>query len=453
MKEIKYVTNINFLGSLIGSQSLKNIDINVYFGGPLHNPEGIDGFPFRGEGIECYYMMLRRKLKMLNDLKRKIMDELKLNPVWYDIKIIYRYPQEILHERINYEYMAIKEGKHVKMMFNKIQKMPQVNAAKLYVSLEALANNTTEVVQQTTTALQFTALDDECTTMGGYTMGGYTLPSQDHVANTSETLYPQETHLEEEDKDEDEDHVANDGENVEVVDEYEERIEQGDFENNVDDHEVVPNFEEENMEYHDEGANDDIDVQHNRNTTTGYRPPVESFYSNTLEDMVDPSCLQIPFVSTWEDGMHFCKGLTFANKEAVKRALIIYTANDNRNFIIQRSTKTKLYAACVDDNCKWYVGAFMKAKFNGLWMVTSYVGSHTYIPFGLKRYSKMMDLHFVASEIVGKLQKNHTVRIDELWEIIRTKYNHELSYYKVWDAKQKAIAKIFGDWEESYQKL
>ena len=73
MKEIKYVTNRNLLGYLIGSQSLKNIDMNVYFGGPL------DGFPFTGEGIECYYMMLRCKLKTLTDLKRKIMDELKLN--------------------------------------------------------------------------------------------------------------------------------------------------------------------------------------------------------------------------------------------------------------------------------------------------------------------------------------------------------------------------------------
>ena len=85
--------------------------------------------------------------------------------------------------------------------------MPQVNAAELYVSLEASVDNTTEVVQQTTTvvqqtttALQFTALDDGCTTMGGYAMGGYamggyTLPSQDYVANTGETLYSQETHL------------------------------------------------------------------------------------------------------------------------------------------------------------------------------------------------------------------------------------------------------------------
>ena len=56
-------------------------------------------------------------------------------------------------------------------------------------------------------------------------MGGYTLSSQDYVANTGETLYPQRTHLQEEDKDEDEDHAANDGENIDDVDQYEERIE------------------------------------------------------------------------------------------------------------------------------------------------------------------------------------------------------------------------------------
>ena len=97
----------------------------------------------------------------------------------------YRYPQEVLHERINYEYMVIKEDKHVKMIFNRIQKMPQVNAAELYISLEPLSEVDTEMVQQTTMSLQCTIVDDGCTTMGGYT-----LPSQDHVANTSETLHP-----------------------------------------------------------------------------------------------------------------------------------------------------------------------------------------------------------------------------------------------------------------------
>ena len=65
--------------------------------------------------------------------------------------------------------------------------MPQVNVAELYISSEPLAKVDIEMLQQTTTSLQFTALDDRCTAMGGYTMGGYMLPSQDHVVNTGET--------------------------------------------------------------------------------------------------------------------------------------------------------------------------------------------------------------------------------------------------------------------------
>lgn len=62
-------------------------------------------------------------------------------------------------------------------MFNRIHKMSQVNAAELYISSESLAEVDTEEVQQTTTSLQFTALNDRCMTMRGYTMGGYTLLS------------------------------------------------------------------------------------------------------------------------------------------------------------------------------------------------------------------------------------------------------------------------------------
>ena len=86
--------------------------------------------------------------------------------------------------------MAIKEDKHVKMMFNRIQNMPQVNATELYISSEPLSEVDTEMVQQTTMSIQCTVVDDGCTTMGGYTMGGYTLPSQDHVVNTGKTLHP-----------------------------------------------------------------------------------------------------------------------------------------------------------------------------------------------------------------------------------------------------------------------
>ena len=38
--------------------------------------------------------------------------------------------------------------------------------------------------------------------------------------------------------------------------------------------------------------------------------------------------------------------------------------------------------------------------------------------------------------------------------MIEAKYEgHKPSYYKVWDAKQKAIGKMFENWEEFYQML
>ena len=38
--------------------------------------------------------------------------------------------------------------------------------------------------------------------------------------------------------------------------------------------------------------------------------------------------------------------------------------------------------------------------------------------------------------------------------MIESKYEgHKPFYYKVWDAKQKAIGKMFGNWEEPYQRL
>ena len=36
---------------------------------------------------------------------------------------------------------------------------------------------------------------------------------------------------------------------------------------------------------------------------------------------------------------------------------------------------------------------------------------------------------------------------------MKERFEHKISYYKIWDTKQKAIANIHGNWEESYQKL
>ena len=87
-------------------------------------------------------------------------------------------------------------------------------------------------------------------------------------------------------------------------------------------------------------------------------------------------------------------------------------------------------------------------------MVTVYVGPHTCIPIGVRNDGRMMNCNFIASDILKKLCEDHTIPIKHLRSMIESKYDgHNPSYYMVWDAKQKAIRKIFGNWEKSYQKL
>ena len=125
---------------------------------------------FQSLGIQCYYMMICRELKTLDDLKVKIMEELQVNPALYDIHITFHSPYEVLNQCIHYKYMAITDDKHVKFMFSKMKKWEQAADFQLYVTLEPRAEvGVEEEIVQTTISLQFAVLDDRCTTLGGYT--------------------------------------------------------------------------------------------------------------------------------------------------------------------------------------------------------------------------------------------------------------------------------------------
>ena len=127
--------------------------------------------------------------------------------------------------------------------------------------------------------------------------------------------------------------------------------------------------------------------------------------------------------------MNFAKGLIFANKKVVKRALTIYATKHNRNIMTSRSTKSRLSVKCVDESCMWYVGVVAKPKHR-LWIVTSYRGPHSCIPLATALDSRMMDCNFLAAEFVPLLQEKHTVTIYHLAHFIKRKYfGHNLSYY------------------------
>ena len=71
----------------------------------------------------------------------------------------------------------------------------------------------------------------------------------------------------------------------------------------------------------------------------------------------------------------------------------------------------------------------------------------------MNKDGRMMNSNFLAKELHKYVLADHTSKINDLQNMMKERFNHEISYHKIWDAKQKTIANIHGNWEESYQKL
>ncbi|XP_075657008.1 TMV resistance protein N-like isoform X2 [Castanea sativa] len=88
-----------------------------------------------------------------------VMKKLCVSPALHDIQITFRSPHEVLKHQINYKYMTLEVDEHVKIMFDKMERIAQVSAIELYIKLELRAEVGTEEIQQTTTSLQVTIPD------------------------------------------------------------------------------------------------------------------------------------------------------------------------------------------------------------------------------------------------------------------------------------------------------
>ena len=114
----------------------------------------------------------------LKKLKKKIMKELDLDRQFHDITIIYRAPYAVFSDRIVFMPIEIKGEKHVKIMFDRINSMPQLKTVELYICVEPCTEVGGEDVQQTTLEgggseeLQSLHADGltPCTTIGVYTL-------------------------------------------------------------------------------------------------------------------------------------------------------------------------------------------------------------------------------------------------------------------------------------------
>ena len=64
-----------------------------------------------------------------------------------------------------------------------------------------------------------------------------------------------------------------------------------------------------------------------------------------------------------------------------------------------------------------------------------------------------MDSKFIAITLESYVREDISRTVATLCSLLHAKHSHWASHYKVWNAKQKAVAAIHGDFNESYVEL
>ena len=77
--------------------------------------------------------------------------------------------------------------------------------------------------------------------------------------------------------------------------------------------------------------------------------------------------------------------------------------------------------------------------------ITKYIGPHTCVYPKLSQDHSQLDSTLIAREIQSIVKTYPTTSIVTLHQIVKDKFGYDVHYMRVWEARRKAVEKVFGD--------
>ncbi|XP_016163130.1 uncharacterized protein LOC107605680 [Arachis ipaensis] len=147
-------------------------------------------------------------------------------------------------------------------------------------------------------------------------------------------------------------------------------------------------------------------------------------------------------------------GLKFLNRETAMLAVKNYNIRRGAEYKVVESDQTRYVCRCKQfgDQCRWSVRV-AKTRASRFWMIRKYEGPHSCLATSMSQDHAQLDSDVICHHIHPMVQADATICVKVLQGSVESAYGYKVSYKKVWHAKQKAIVKIYGDWDESYDQL
>ncbi|QHO55982.1 Putative mutator sub-class protein [Arachis hypogaea] len=142
------------------------------------------------------------------------------------------------------------------------------------------------------------------------------------------------------------------------------------------------------------------------------------------------------------------------SKEEVVLSIKDYSIQRRVEYRVMQSDHLKYQGICKEfgNRCTLLIRITLR-KQKSTWKVRRYNGPHTCMATSISSDHKQLDYHVICPRIFPLVRADVSVTIKVLQEAVEATYGFRTSYRKVWFAKQKTVAQIYGDWEESYGDL
>ncbi|XP_055960365.1 uncharacterized protein LOC126676175 [Mercurialis annua] len=205
-----------------------------------------------------------------------------------------------------------------------------------------------------------------------------------------------------------------------------------------------------------EGVEGTADAVCNDGEGTEYHSqfPYDYTHVNVNEMRVNMNLFSGPCL-IWEEGKEFAKGMLFNSRLAVQNCATRYHMLANREYKSCRTTLKTIVLVCKNsDICNWRLRATcLKKRGAGDWTLTKYNGPHTCNPQFASQDHRNYRSAMIAEHIRLQLVAQRSIRVKTLQAGIFERLGVRPRYNKTWYAKEKAIAKMFGEWDDSFKKI
>ncbi|XP_022143566.1 uncharacterized protein LOC111013435 [Momordica charantia] len=142
------------------------------------------------------------------------------------------------------------------------------------------------------------------------------------------------------------------------------------------------------------------------------------------------------------------------DKETMQHIVKCFALRSHHPYKLVESAPSKWVIRCKkwQDGCKWRLRAILNKSYD-IWETMKYVDQHSYVYSEFNKSHCQLDSNMISREFCDAVIVNRATSISTLQDLMKEKFGYHVPYRRVWEGKTKSLARIFDDWDESYQRL